>query len=966
MRSFITFAAVVTSLLTLLGAGAASAAVGDALRTITPKAATVGSVSIDPLCGSQGGTSVAIVQGSKLLGVDATKYPMLLATSCLDNGGSADAIARRARVSFLDPSDPITSPSSGAVIAVVQTKINGVVSAPNNGWAHLVHRADAGDLLGCSTDGLLFSIDYSRFTATADGTATSVAQPGLTSCTALGWDAEADMVYQGIGGNQIKRFKPVAPPAAPVVDKTYTLPCAPSGISITGGVLVVACDGVSTVLRLDKESSVGAVLIPNGTLGVLGLAAGSSINPDLGDLACDPVTFQKHPTTGKDQFKDAMWSRNGANGNGLVALEFPAFTCGLPSNATVLRAGLSSPGPQGAGEVPRAECFDGTGNVIDADDDGLPDCWETSGIDFDGDGGIDLTLCVPVDTNGDGVTDTTACASPTHKDLYVEIDYMQFHKPDPKALSQAQSVASVGVQSVREAFAVAPVSNPDGTKGIRIHFLVDEQATFPTLKVQGGVVVAGPTASHADELVFTPCTPPAVNPNGSINIQALTPQGTPSVAADFDEIKKANFGTAAERASQKTLNAKRLAFRYTVFGHKQVGVNQAGAGNSGCAELPGDDLAITLGGFLITFVDGQGHGRGSTDEQAGTLMHEIGHTVNLRHGGGDNVNCKPNYRSVMSYTRQFQYSPLPIRRLDYSRAADPFLTDPTKSGRLTESSLNEFNALGFDATLGPITQDGVAIFPSPDYAAYGPGAFSNVAANQNPINWNRSKQGPNPTYQNSATADLNAGAGGCDGSGTELVGHDDWENLVYRPSAALDFAGGVRTADISEVVSITSDFENELFLAGDVDENGIGDAVDCGAFTCLHRIDIKPPFPLPKTIVLGTEATVTVAIFSEKSGNMVWDAANIIRDATLTFAVGGVVKTVKVNNFGLGTCSMRDTTDPITGAKDNLKDALCQFPTGGVPLGTNYGIVSGRYLDPATSEIRAFRARQGVTVTSGQ
>ena len=56
-------------------------------------------------------------------------------------------------------------------------------------------------------------------------------------------------------------------------------------------------------------------------------------------------------------------------------------------------------------------------------------------------------------------------------------------------------------------------------------------------------------------------------------------------------------------------------------------------------------------------------------------MHEFGHLLGLGHGGHDEVNCKPNYRSVMSYTRQFAGSPIPNRRLDYSRSADP---DPSQ------------------------------------------------------------------------------------------------------------------------------------------------------------------------------------------------------------------------------------------------------------------------------------------------
>ncbi|MGH6690920.1 MAG: hypothetical protein ACREF4_09610, partial [Gammaproteobacteria bacterium] len=632
-----------------------------------------------------------------------------------------------------------------------------------------------------------------------------------------------------------------------------------------------------------------------------------------------------------------------------------AFTCGLPSNATVFRAGLSAPGPLGLpGEVSRAACFDAAGNVIDADNDGIPDCWETSGIDFDGDGVVDLQLCVPVDTNGDGIADATECALPNHKDLFVEIDYMQGRKPDPRALSQVQSVATVGVQSVREAFAAAPVANPDGSTGIRLHFQVDEQVTFTTL--------AGTTATQVTELTFTPCTPPGVKPDGSLNAKLL------SDAADFDTIKKANFGTATERNNPNVLNAKRLVFRYVLFANKQVGLNQGGASNSGCGEVGGDDAAITLGGFTNT-----------TGEQAGTLMHELGHTLGLRHGGGDGLNCKPNYRSVMSYNRQFAGSPILNRRLDYSRVADPVLTDPNKTGRLNEASLDEFAGmgLGLDSnlvnTLGPIPP----FFPSADQIVFGPSAWSVVAAptgSDTRINWNRSKQGPNPTFQSSASANINSGPGGCNSepTGTLLEGHDDWGNLLYRFSAALDFAGGFHTENSQEM---TKEQEEELFLAADVDGNGVADAQDCVTangtfFTCTHRIDIKPSFPLPKTVNLGTEANITIAIFSERNLplQLVWDApAQVQRDVTLTFSVGSLVFPVKVNNSGGGTCSVSDVPDPVTGTKDGIKDLKCQFPTAGLPVGTHQGIVSGFFLAPppapgGASELRAFRARQVFTV----
>ena len=126
------------------------------------------------------------------------------------------------------------------------------------------------------------------------------------------------------------------------------------------------------------------------------------------------MTFPKD-ATGKDLFTDALWSRRG-QGNGVVALEFPAYhlrhalELGRLQGAvpfSPLAAGLGAPLAGQPGAVPRAACFDANGQVIDADGDGLPDCWEsaaTSGIDFDGDGTADLQLCVQVNTNGDGVT----------------------------------------------------------------------------------------------------------------------------------------------------------------------------------------------------------------------------------------------------------------------------------------------------------------------------------------------------------------------------------------------------------------------------------------------------------------------------------------------------------------------------------------------------------------------------------
>ena len=71
---------------------------------------------------------------------------------------------------------------------------------------------------------------------------------------------------------------------------------------------------------------------------------------------------------------------------------------------------------------------------------------------------------------------------------------------------------------------------------------------------------------------------------------------------------------------------------------------------------------VTLGGKSPDWIAAAGSLRAA---ESGTFMHELGHNFRLRHGGFENVNCKPNYQSVMSYPLQVPYID-PDRPLDYS------------------------------------------------------------------------------------------------------------------------------------------------------------------------------------------------------------------------------------------------------------------------------------------------------------
>ncbi len=80
------------------------------------------------------------------------------------------------------------------------------------------------------------------------------------------------------------------------------------------------------------------------------------------------------------------------------------------------------------------------------------------------------------------------------------------------------------------------------------------------------------------------------------------------------------------------------------------------SGSSGRAEINGRHSIVTLGSWNLNR-DTERNTNRLINYQAGTIMHEFGHNLNLRHGGFENRNRKPNYLSVMSY--DYQLSGLP-------------------------------------------------------------------------------------------------------------------------------------------------------------------------------------------------------------------------------------------------------------------------------------------------------------------
>jgi hypothetical protein len=384
----------------------------------------------------------------------------------------------------------------------------------------------------------------------------------------------------------------------------------------------------------------------------------------------------------------------------IVAAAAPSAAADPAASPPVTPPAVTTPPPKPA-------CVDTDGNgSVDNDGDGLCDNWETQGIDVNGDGVVDLKL---YDDNRDGTITPNELPDPNVKDIYVELDYMLGLKPSDKAMSMVVS-----------AFANAP--HP-----IRLHLLLGDAIPFAvnTRFVRCGVVAGG-------------CAP------GTIG---------------YFDAKSTYFGTRLERQSHNSpavLAAKSFVFHYVLWVNHFTYEDGSG-GYSGASETNGNDVVISLGDWGPT--------RGGTvPQQAGTLMHELGHNLGLHHGGNDDVNCKPNYLSIMNYLYQLPGMYVANRPLDFSRS-----TNPT----LDKSALSE--AAGVPAAPGWTV-------------AFGPGSLRTSPTGV-AIDWN----GNGAIDPNPVAADVNNIDAICTGNGTQLTGFDDWANLQFafydNPGT---FANGIR------------------------------------------------------------------------------------------------------------------------------------------------------------------------------
>ncbi|MEE6273328.1 zinc-dependent metalloprotease family protein [Georgenia sp. MJ206] len=338
----------------------------------------------------------------------------------------------------------------------------------------------------------------------------------------------------------------------------------------------------------------------------------------------------------------------------------------------------------------------------DADGDGLLDEWERDGLDVDGDGVPEVDL-------------PAMGASPDHKDLFVEVDWMSDPRscvlwwcwggrdfaPQPEAIQDAIAV-----------FAAAPVPNPDGTTGIRLH--VDAGADYVMNPSNGALWGARSRASAVDHQAF-------IGEAGANGYDWT----------EFNALKAESFETA--RAD---------VFHYAIFADRYGDEGSSGIAQISDSVWEGDSFLVTDGAFGDTGF--------SRRQESGTFMHEFGHTLGLRHGGGDHVNNKPNFQSIMSYFWQMGRRPL-----DFSRQALPIV--------------DELALLEVDGLPGATGA----------YSWFCPGTNQReTSSDADATDWDCDGE----VEEDLVSVDVNG-----DGDDQVHAGFDDWANLVYDGGAVGAF-----------------------------------------------------------------------------------------------------------------------------------------------------------------------------------
>ena len=365
-----------------------------------------------------------------------------------------------------------------------------------------------------------------------------------------------------------------------------------------------------------------------------------------------------------------------------------------------------NPGDEPAVEV----CFE-VGGYEDTDGDGLLDDWEKNGLDADSDGLIDVKL-------------PAMGANPLHKDIFLELDWMTTQAPTRQA-----------IQAMKAAFADAPknagnisnptvqppvnIDNPDGQPGINLWVDTGNLRDANNLLVGdnlggGNAVPISNISGLTSNFYAVKQNPNNFDPKRSLVFHYALSAANPT---NNTGTSTGNGNTATTlNDTPKTWIPNEWANRtVTITGGTGAGQAQtitSNAVNQLVIANPWVTIPDNTSTYTISLTGGDGEVGGNDfieyNHDPGTIMHELGHNLNLRHGGFFNTNCNPNYVSVMNYDNQFgirqnagsgqgqDFSNPPdgtLEIIDYSPPRFPGGRGTAPLPQLAENNLNEATIL---------------------------------------------------------------------------------------------------------------------------------------------------------------------------------------------------------------------------------------------------------------------------------